>query len=74
MENGLRTIFIENERNVKTNERMNSKSVNELAKKLCEFIEIKFETLGNTDHISNVCNCSVQLFPSIGDVVSNAIL
>lgn len=73
MENGFRTLFIEDERNQETKNRMNSKSINQLAKKLCEFIEVKFETLANSDHISNVCNNAVQLFPSIGEVVSFSV-
>lgn len=70
MENGLRTLFTEDKRNQETNVKMNSKSVNELAKKLCTFVDVKFETLANSGHISNVCNSAIQLFCSIGEVVS----
>lgn len=76
MENGCKPIFDEERKNMLRNgqgeemkERIAGKSLNELAKRLVSFIEHKY-TNSSRDDIENVCQSALELFTTIGGIVS----
>lgn len=78
MENGCSTIFDEELTNVQKNEakksgetieRICSKSIKELAKKLFMFLELKY-TSPTKDEVQSVCESAMKLFTTIGTIVS----
>lgn len=79
MMNGCKPIFDEERRNVLRNdqeesaqmvERIAGKSLNEFAKKLISFIEYKYSN-PSRDNIKKVCQSAMELFTTIGGIVSN---
>lgn len=79
MENGCTGIFDEEAANVERNrgkrddepkERISGKTINELAKKLVNFLESKFAS-ASRDEIQSVCQSAIELFTTIGGIVSS---
>lgn len=76
LENGCKPIFDEETKNVLRNgndqemkERIAGKSLNELAKRLVSFIGYKY-TNSSRDDIKSVCQSALELFTTIGGIVS----
>lgn len=78
IENGGKPIFDEEYRNVLRNndkigndpiEKLSGKTLNHLSQLLVCFVEYKFEKPSRND-ISNVCKCALNLFTTIGGLVS----
>lgn len=80
LENGCKPIFDEETKNLLKNgqdeamkERIAGKSLNELAKKLVIFINSKYSN-STRDDIKNVCQSALDLFTTIGGIVSTCFV